>query len=159
MEDCTSDPLHTIANGGCRHEHEETTTLNGTTMNSTSDPVDSQESDCTSSTASGGDTVNRRRARGDRQCLIKLRSMVVVFEEDISVGGKLCKARLEDDHLEWITGKGNVMISTPINRNAVLIHLAVAVLNIHKFVLSQVNPLNCSSLTSLLPLSATVKVH
>jgi len=97
MEQSTSDPLHPITNGGCRHEHE------GTTINGTSDPVNSHESDSTISTLNGGDTVNRRR--GDR-CLIRLRSMVVVFEENVSVGGKLCKARLEDDHIEWITGKG-----------------------------------------------------
>jgi len=104
MEQSTSDPLHPIANGGCRHERE------GTFMNGTSDPVNSHESDSMNNTANGSDTVNRRR--GDR-CLIRLRSMVVVFEEDVSVGGKLCKVRLEDDHIEWISAKGK-KISTPI---------------------------------------------
>lgn len=92
-----------IANGGCSHD--ESHNHNGTVVNGTDDREQAQEDSGNGSLVSSesGNNVNLRR--GDR-CVVRLRSMVVVFEEDVSVSGKLCKARLEDDHIEWATGKG-----------------------------------------------------
>ena len=98
MERSSCSPV--IANGGCSHDH------NGAVVNGTDDREQPQEDSGNASsisTESGGNNVNMRR--GDR-CAVRLRSMVVVFEEDVSVSGKLCKARMEDDHIEWTTGKG-----------------------------------------------------
>lgn len=94
-----------IANGGCSHDH------NGTVNNGTVDQ-ELQEDSSNGSSVSNESSNNVNLRRGDR-CVVRLRSMIVVFEEDVSVGGKLCKARLEDDHLEWTTGKGkNPNLST-----------------------------------------------
>ena len=98
MEQSASSPV--VANGGCSHDH------NGIVVNGADDQEHPQEDSGSGSLVSSesGNNVNLRR--GDR-CVARLRSMVVVFEEDVSVAGKLCKARLEDDHIEWATGKGN----------------------------------------------------
>ena len=97
MEESSCPPV--IANGGCSHDH------NGTVINGVDDREQPQEDSGNGSLVSSesGNNVNLRK--GDR-CVVRLRSMVVVFEEDVSVAGKLCKARLEDDHIEWTTGKG-----------------------------------------------------
>lgn len=97
MEESSCSPI--IANGGCNHDR------NGTVVNGVEDQEQPQEDSGSGSPVSNesGNKVYHRR--GDR-CAVRLRSMVVVFEEDVSVSGKLCKARLEDDHIEWITGKG-----------------------------------------------------
>ena len=97
MEQPACSPV--IVNGGCSHDH------NGTVVNGVADHEQPQEDSGNGSLVSNesGNNVNLRR--GDR-CVVRLRSMVVVFEEDVSVAGKLCKARLEDDHIEWATGKG-----------------------------------------------------
>ena len=97
MEESSCPPV--VANGGCSHDH------NGTVVNGVNDREQPQEDSRNGSLVSSesGNNVNLRR--GDR-CVVRLRSMVVVFEEDVSVAGKLCKARLEDDHIEWTTGKG-----------------------------------------------------
>jgi len=92
-----------IANGGCSHDGSHN--HNGTVVNGTDDREETQEDSGNGSLVSNesGNNVNLRR--GDR-CVVRLHSMVVVFEEDVSVCGKLCKVRLEDDHIEWTTGKG-----------------------------------------------------
>lgn len=94
-ESCSS----IMANGGCSHDH------NGTVVNGVEDQEQPQEDSGSGSLMSNESGNNVNQGRGDR-CAVRLRSMVVVFEEDVSVSGKLCKARLEDDHIEWITGKG-----------------------------------------------------
>ena len=97
MEESFCSPI--IANGGCSRDRI------GTVVNGAGDHEQPQEDSGSGSLMSNesGNRVNHRR--GDR-CAIRLHSMVVVFEEDVSVSGKLCKARLEDDHIEWATGKG-----------------------------------------------------
>lgn len=97
MERSSDSPV--LANGGCSHDHD------GTLINGADDQEQPQEDSGSGSLVSSESGNNSNLRRGDR-CAIRLRSMVVVFEEDVSVGGKLCKARLEDDHIEWATGKG-----------------------------------------------------